>query len=650
MTAEARRATPGWSVDTRGPRMVALALAALYLALLPLHLTVLSGSARATMATSAAVSAALTLSWWAWARARPHRVTSLSMDLLGVVPLVNCLLHLAVAQDLKQTSVLMLTLVGIGAAVTGRSTAVVLSAGASATWVVLVATLPDAARTELVHYATGMASALLLSAVVFGLRSRREALLLSSVVAVERSRADRELHERRFTSMFQESPVGIGLADEHGHFVAANPALCRLFGRALPELLGRSSLGFTHPDDQLTHGRARTLLDHADDGVVRVEKRYVRPSGELRWAWLTITRIEGPGGEPWTLAHVQDVTERKATERELADSEANLAAVGAVVRRIRTGADAREAILTAVAELSGAQSTSIFEPADDDALVATAAFGAVTLGTRIATSAPSATASVYRSGRPLFVADAASHPLVAPELAAQCGSRSLHFQPVIADGVVTGVIAVAWSEPLAALPPRVAQALELLADETAVALEHDLLLSRLALLATTDSLTGLPNRRAWDDRLGQLLTRARRTGEPLTVAMIDLDHFKAFNDTHGHVRGDALLATTSRRFAAQLREVDLLARWGGEEFAVALPHCTADEAAAILQRLRGEVSHGQTCSVGHATWDGRETPEHLLARADAALYDAKATGRDRSVAAPVPAPRRAEEDYRSRPA
>lgn len=650
MTFSAARTTPGWGADARGPRLVALALALLYATLIPLHLVVLSGAARTTMVTCAAASVALTVTWWSWAGARPQRVTDLSVDLLGAVPLVNCLLQLAVTQDLKQTSVLMLTLVGIGAAVSGRTTALVLSTTSAATWLLLVALLPSDARGDVVHWATGLVSALAMSAVVFGLRGRREALLLASVSQVENSRQEQALHERRFSSVFAQSPVGIGLSDEKGHFVAANSALCRLLGRAESELLGRSSLGFTHPEDRPAHGRAQTLIENAEDGVVRVEKRYVRPSGEVRWAWLTITRVEGLAGESWTLAHVQDVTERKATEQELADSEANLAAVGAVVRRIRTGADAREAITAAVLELSGGQTASIIEPFDADTLAVTAAGGGFGPGTQIPLGERSAAVEVYRSGRPLFVADATSHPLVSPQLVAQCGARSLHFQPVIADGTVTGVIAVSWSTPLSTLPPRIAQALELLADETAVALEHDLLLSRLAQLATTDSLTGLPNRRAWDDRLGQLLARARRTGEPLIVAMVDLDHFKAFNDEHGHVRGDALLATTSRRFAAQLRDVDLIARWGGEEFAVALPDCDPARATVTLQRLRAEVSHGQTCSVGHATWDGSETAEHLVARADAALYDAKAAGRDRAVAAQVPAPRRAEPGREARPA
>ncbi len=658
MTSSARaRVTQVLDTDARGPRLVALGLAGLYTALVPLHLLVLTGAVRTTMATTAALSAVLLLAVALLADRRPDLVPARRADLIGIVPLANCLLQLGVGHDLDQTSPLSLVLVALGAGISRTRTLVTLSAVACLTWVEIVRQLPADELDRLVHHAVGLLTAVVAMSLLFVLRRRREEQLVEardglsqSQGLAEQSRRDLAHEQRRFSQVFRDSPVGIGISDEHGHFVSANAALCRLFGRSEAELLGRSSLGFTHPEDRAAHGRAQTLIENAADGVVRIEKRYVRPDGDVRWAWLTVNRIDGPGGEPWTLAHLQDVTERKAVDQALADSEANLAAVGAVVRRIRTGADAREAITAAVLELSGAQTASIIEPFDADTLVVAAAAGGLGPGTQIPLATRSAAVEVYRSGRPLFVADAVTHPLVSPHLVARCGARSLHFQPVIADGTVTGVIAVSWSTPLPSLPPRIAQALELLADETAVALVHDQLLARLAALATTDSLTGLPNRRAWDDQLGQLLARARRTGEPLTVAMVDLDHFKAFNDTHGHVRGDALLATTARRFAAQLRDVDLLARWGGEEFALALPGCRTDVAAASLQRLRTQVSHGQTCSIGHATWDGTESAEQLLARADAALYDAKASGRDRTVAALVPAPREPEQAPIARPA
>lgn len=114
--------------------------------------------------------------------------------------------------------------------------------------------------------------------------------------------------------------------------------------------------------------------------------------------------------------------------------------------------------------------------------------------------------------------------------------------------------------------------------------------------------------------------------------MLDLDRFKAFNDRHGHLAGDRLLHATGAAWSEQLRDVDFLARWGGEEFAVLLPECVLADAGAVLDRLRGAVPEGQTASAGLVRWDGREPAAALLARADQCLYRAKQAGRDRVVA------------------
>jgi diguanylate cyclase (GGDEF)-like protein len=150
-------------------------------------------------------------------------------------------------------------------------------------------------------------------------------------------------------------------------------------------------------------------------------------------------------------------------------------------------------------------------------------------------------------------------------------------------------------------------------------------------LARTDGLTGVANRRGWDDELPRELARATRSGRPLCIALLDLDHFKAYNDRHGHQAGDRLLKAAAAAWQARLRRSDLLARYGGEEFAVLLPDCGLEDALAIAERLRTAQPEG-TCSLGVAAWDGREDAGQLVDRADRALYAAKAGGRDRCVA------------------
>jgi diguanylate cyclase (GGDEF)-like protein len=150
-------------------------------------------------------------------------------------------------------------------------------------------------------------------------------------------------------------------------------------------------------------------------------------------------------------------------------------------------------------------------------------------------------------------------------------------------------------------------------------------------LAATDELTGLPNRRRWDDELPRALAVARRHGRPLCAAIIDLDHFKRFNDAFGHLAGDDLLRSLAAAWLPFLRPDDLLARYGGEEFALLLPGCREDEAEAILDRLRAATPKGQSFSAGVSSWDGIELPEELLERTDRALYEAKRGGRARTV-------------------
>ena len=164
------------------------------------------------------------------------------------------------------------------------------------------------------------------------------------------------------------------------------------------------------------------------------------------------------------------------------------------------------------------------------------------------------------------------------------------------------------------------------------AVEISRLVSRLEGLARTDPLTGVPNRRVWEEELPRELERARRMRTELCVAMIDLDNFKAYNDRHGHQAGDLVLKEAASAWRAEVRSTDLLARYGGEEFTLLLPACALEDAVAIVERLRAATPL-VTCSVGLAAWDFQEASADLLARADQALYLAKSEGRNRYVLA-----------------
>ena len=175
----------------------------------------------------------------------------------------------------------------------------------------------------------------------------------------------------------------------------------------------------------------------------------------------------------------------------------------------------------------------------------------------------------------------------------------------------------------------------------------DGLLAQLRDTARTDSLTGLLNRRGFDERLGLELDRSRRTGEPLALVLGDLDHFKSLNDRFGHGAGDTALVCVGQTLTAGCRAIDTVARIGGEEFAVLIPGSDAGGARLAAERLRKSVSgivdgdgRPLTISFGVVDLPGQgETVGELLYAADRALYRAKSLGRDRTVVSdPVAAP------------
>lgn len=171
-------------------------------------------------------------------------------------------------------------------------------------------------------------------------------------------------------------------------------------------------------------------------------------------------------------------------------------------------------------------------------------------------------------------------------------------------------------------------------------------LEQIRQLATHDDLTGLLNRRAMLDRMQLEQHRSLRSGSPLLIAQLDIDHFKAVNDTHGHAAGDLVLQRFADTVRRNVRDTDVLARWGGEEFVLLLCDTPAADAVALMERLRQAVQAmqvpvaqgGQPITVTVSIGLARHTPADPLAgtleRADQALYAAKAGGRNRVVPAP----------------
>lgn len=326
------------------------------------------------------------------------------------------------------------------------------------------------------------------------------------------------------------------------------------------------------------------------------------------------------------------------SEEEMHSIVLKMAAVTEAMQEISrtSGAGAaRVVICEAACKISSSDFAALLEADDSGHLVLTGAAGSwLPDGVKIPIARDGEGAGdVYLHNKATFVPDVRLHGGLSQRIAKMAGAVSAHFEPVVRDDEPLGVLVVGFNEPIEKLSAWASSGLRMLAAEAAIAIERAELLVQLEESARTDDLTGLPNRRAWEEHLPRELARSRREKRPVCVAMLDLDRFKRFNDDRGHQAGDRLLKQSTAAWVAQLRKSDMLARYGGEEFSLVLPGCTIADAEMLVERLRASMPSGQTVSAGVACWDGEESSESLLGRADTALYEAKRAGRDRLIAA-----------------
>jgi diguanylate cyclase (GGDEF)-like protein len=361
------------------------------------------------------------------------------------------------------------------------------------------------------------------------------------------------------------------------------------------------------------------------------------------YAWV-LTQVAGPTPVPRWLVTVGSIlvagllvdalaSRLRRETNAAARHAANIEAVSEVARQLATQSDSRAvgwAICSAAVRTAGASAAVLWRPTiGGDALQADAAAGADVEGAHLPFVTPASGAiQVFTSAEDRFETFHGGRS--AQELAPGFEGGAALWEPVLKDaGAAVGVLAVYWRDRLQEVSGETQRAIQLLALEAAIAIDRGELLGRLEIAARTDDLTGLLNRRAWDEELGRELARADRSGAILCVAILDLDRFKQYNDTHGHQAGDRFLKQIAGTWSGNLRTGDILARYGGEEFALALPGTNLEHSQQMLQRLCEALPEGQSASAGVCQWDGEETAEQLTARADTLLYAAKAAGRAR---------------------
>lgn len=420
------------------------------------------------------------------------------------------------------------------------------------------------------------------------------------------------------TVLFHHSPVASMISRiSTGEIEEANEAFCRLIGYRRDELVGQTTtaLGlFANPQD-----RERLLDGFRRDGCVRDIEIDVRcRSGEVRSVVASYEAVSLNGHDCFIGCAI-DITQRKRAEQAMAESEDRFRHLTTMTNDLFYSCRRMDDGLFRIDWLGG----------DADRL-----FG---IGREDLMAAGCWRGLVVDEDAPLFERHITN---LRPGSTSNTVLRIRHR-----DGTIRHVQSFARVEEDNAGKPyeRLYGALQDVSER--VALEH-----RLEHLAQTDFLTGLANRRHFLELADKELARVRRYGSPLSLAVLDLDRFKEINDTYGHKVGDTVLEQFSKICRATLRESDVMGRIGGEEFAILFPETTLPEAVDVADRLRETVAATRiplerglpiqaTVSVGVASFaDADVNIDVFMNRADAALYDAKRGGRNRTVESTAPAP------------
>jgi diguanylate cyclase (GGDEF)-like protein/PAS domain S-box-containing protein len=420
-----------------------------------------------------------------------------------------------------------------------------------------------------------------------------------------------------------------------GRIAYVSPACREIIGYEPHEMVGRPDWQFVHPADLERFVSGRGGPPSGTGVSVVTYRARTRSSGWVRVEATSRVVRDVSGRVLETRVATRDVT-----ERALAAAEHQ--ALHHVSEAVAAGVESDELhalVASEVARLLDADGGRVVRYPDEHTAEVVGAWrrsGGDLAGRRIALGPTWAIAQVRRTG------ETAVSELTLEDVARDgAGLRLGIAAPVRVEGELWGAVAAAFREPSDA-PPGAAQRVERFAKLVGLAVANAEARERLVRQAMTDALTGLHNHGAFHRALGEAVARSARHGHPVSLAVVDLDHFKSVNDTLGHRAGDDALARVGGVLRAHARAGDVVARVGGEEFAWLMPETTSEGAREAADRLRRAISVlpvggalGLTASVGVAVADGRDAvPGDLFRRADAALYEAKRRGRDRVVAGP----------------
>jgi diguanylate cyclase (GGDEF)-like protein/PAS domain S-box-containing protein len=462
--------------------------------------------------------------------------------------------------------------------------------------------------------------------------------------------SDLKAAEERYRLLFDRSQAGIFRTNREGLLLECNPAFARMLGYRSPEDARGRNAADLHSDREAMAAILRRLLGGETINDVEVPLR--RRSGETVWALMSVVYMADPA-DPHFEGTIIDITDRKQASDRLAQrlqTEQRLKEMGDLLDACLTLTEVYGVVRRSLETLFPQSAGALHVINSSRNLVETvAAWGDDGAGGE--TVFGPADCWALRRGR-IHVVEKSGDALVCAHLAAPLPDSYVCL-PLVAQGEAVGVLYFARGAEAPAFTPEEQRVAGTAADKLGLSLANLGLRERLRTQSVRDHLTSLFNRRYMEETLERELRRAQRNGVPLSVIMVDVDHFKRFNDDHGHDAGDALLAELGRLLRGHVRVEDVPCRVGGEEFAIVMPGAAAKDALRRAEELR-EATHrlrivhrgvslgALSISLGVAAF-----PEHavaadaLLRAADSALYRAKREGRDRvmvSDAAPPPPP------------
>jgi diguanylate cyclase (GGDEF)-like protein/PAS domain S-box-containing protein len=445
-------------------------------------------------------------------------------------------------------------------------------------------------------------------------------------------------HRRQAERYMEVAGVMHLILDRRGFVQVANRMTCSTLQHEHDVFVGSDWFAIAVPQEERAARRAAfDRLMASDMDEMHMENRVLCADGSIRlMQWVHTLLRDETGTVESVLSTGTDVTERRAVEARLGREQRDLAILRRLSQDVASLDDARQAVVERAVELADGAFGGLLEPSAGDAeLHLTVATMDRFVGDVVHVGQEPSAAATATESRPVFVGDVADHHSVSRRRLEAAGMASVLCQRVVSGGRTIGVLVVGWREPVESLEDRAAELVALAADEAARALLRRAAILRLESAALNDALTGVPNRRAFDEELPRALARAARYGGTLALAYMDLNGFKALNDREGHEAGDRVLKAAAAAWQSELRQTDVLARMGGDEFAVILPDCGADDVQAVTERLRTVAAHPPGCGVGIAVWDGVEDAASLLRRADESLYADKARGAGARLSDPV---------------